>query len=124
MLSKTNQTDTPIQPVSDSEQEKQSLPETHQETKKQKIEANTSKKSDPEALNDGEPIAEEPIDKETTSKESEKVEVVNDTDIKLVDDGPRKEYTEEELRKMEEEAARIAKEAEESGDIIAYEPQG
>lgn len=117
-------TDTPIQPVSDSEQEKQSLPETHQETKEQKIEANTPKKSDPEALNDGEAIAEEPIDKETTSKESEKVEVVNDTDIKLVDDGPRKEYTEEELRKMEEEAARIAKEAEESGDIIAYEPQG
>ena len=52
------------------------------------------------------------------------MEVVNDTNIKPVDDGPRKEYTEEELRKMEEEAARIAKEAEESGDIIAYEPQG
>ena len=52
------------------------------------------------------------------------MEVVNDTNIKPVDVGPRKEYTEEELRKMEEEAARIAKEAEESGDIIAYEPQG
>ncbi len=69
-------------------------------------------------------VEEEPIDEEITSKGSEKVEVVNDTNIKPVDDGPRKEYTEEELRKMEEEAARIAKEAEESGDIIAYEPQG
>ena len=44
------------------------------------------------------------------------MEVVNDTNIKPVDDGPRKEYTEEELRKMEEEAARIAKEAEETTD--------
>lgn len=70
------------------------------------------------------PVAEEPIDEEIMLKGSEKVEVVNDTNIKPVDDGPRKEYTEEELRKMEEEAARIAKEAEESGDIIAYEPQG
>lgn len=117
-------TDTPIQPVSDSEQEKQSLPATHQETKKQKTEENAPKESDLEISNDGEPIAEEPIDEEITSKGSEKVEVVNDTNIKPVDDGPRKEYTEEELRKMEEEAARIAKEAEESGDIIAYEPQG